>query len=263
MEKFCVILPAAGRSTRFGDPKEKKIYADLDGRAVWLRSVEPFINRDDVVQVILVISREDRELFDRRYQASVAFLGIQVIEGGAERSDSIAKALEVVRADCDLIAIHDAARPCLTTEQVDAVFEAARKHGAALLAIPVADTIKVVDEKRFTTGTIPRQGIFLAQTPQVFRREWLMTAYSERERLGSGVTDDTQLVEAIGHRCAIVQGSSLNLKITTKDDLILAEAIIKADSTTRRTKTAHPFVDENKMWGDLPKLNPSDIFGTS
>jgi 2-C-methyl-D-erythritol 4-phosphate cytidylyltransferase len=263
MEKFCVILPAAGRSTRFGDPKEKKIYAELDGRAVWLRSVEPFVNRDDVAQVILVISREDRERFDRRYQASVAFLGIQVIEGGAERSDSIARALEAVRPDCDFIAIHDAARPCVTTRQVDAVFEAAHKHGAALLAIPAADTIKVVDEERFTTGTIPRQGVFLAQTPQVFRRDWLMTAYSNRESLGSGVTDDTQLVEAIGHRCAIVQGSSLNLKITTKEDLILAEAIIKANSIAPSTKTAHPFVDEGKMWDDLPKLDPSDLFGTS
>ncbi len=91
-EKFAVILPAAGRSSRFGDPKQKKVYADLDGRAVWLRAVEPFLNRDDVSQLIVVISPDDRELFERRYRPSVAFLNIEVVDGGAERSDSIARA---------------------------------------------------------------------------------------------------------------------------------------------------------------------------
>ena len=95
MGRFAVILPAAGRSTRFGDPKQKKIYAELDGRAVWLRAVEPFINRDDVAQTIVVIAPEDRELFERRFRASVAFLNIRVIDGGAERSDSVARALEI------------------------------------------------------------------------------------------------------------------------------------------------------------------------
>src|SRR2546423_1209190 len=96
MDKFAVILPAAGRSSRFGDPKQKKVYAELDGRAVWLRSVEPFLNRDDVVQIIVAIAPEDRELFERRYRASVAFLDLKVIDGGAERHDTVARALEQV-----------------------------------------------------------------------------------------------------------------------------------------------------------------------
>ena len=114
MEQFAVILPAAGRSTRFGDPKQKKIYAELDGRAVWLRAVEPFVNRDDVGQIIVVIAPEDRELFERRFRASVAFMDIRVIDGGDERSDSVARALEVVDPSCEFVAVHDAARPCLT-----------------------------------------------------------------------------------------------------------------------------------------------------
>src|SRR4051794_23125016 len=114
MEKFCVILPAAGRSTRFGDPEEKKIYADLEGWAVWLRAIEPFVDREDVEQVILVIAPEDRDMFDRRYRSSLALMNIQVIEGGDERSDSIAKALDLAKPTCDFVAIHDAARPCLT-----------------------------------------------------------------------------------------------------------------------------------------------------
>ncbi len=111
MGQFAVILPAAGRSTRFGDPKQKKIFAELEGRAVWLRAVEPFINRDDVAQTIVVIAPEDRELFERRFRPSVAFMNIQVIDGGAERSDSVARALEVVDPACEFIAVHDAARP--------------------------------------------------------------------------------------------------------------------------------------------------------
>ena len=183
MGKFAVILPAAGQSTRFGDPKQKKIYAELEGRAVWLRAVEPFINRDDVGQIIMAIAAEDRELFERRYRANVAFMNIKVIEGGAERCDTVARALEVVDAACDYIAVHDAARPCLSTLLIDAVFEAAVTHGAALLAAPVAETIKRVGDEHFTTETVPRDGLYLAQTPQVFERSLLCKAYAQRSRI--------------------------------------------------------------------------------
>lgn len=260
MGKFAVILPAAGRSTRFGDPKQKKIFAELDGRAVWLRAAEPFVNRDDVVQTIVVISPDDRDLFERRFRPSVAFLNIKVIDGGAERSDSIARALEALDPECEFVAIHDAARPCLTPEQVDAVFGAAIEHGAALLAVPVADTIKRVGEDRFTSDTVPRNGLFLAQTPQVFRRDWIEAAYANRARLGAAVTDDTQLVEALGHRCAVVESSPLNLKITTHGDLRLATAILQSLPKPKREGPSHPFADEQAMWGDLPKPKASDLF---
>jgi 2-C-methyl-D-erythritol 4-phosphate cytidylyltransferase len=260
MGQFAVILPAAGRSTRFGDPKQKKIFAELDGRAVWLRAVEPFINRDDVAQTIVVIAPEDRDLFERRFRASVAFLNIRVIDGGAERSDSIARALEVVDPACEFIAVHDAARPCLTGEQVDAVFAAARAHGAALLAIPVAETVKRVGPDRFTIETLPRDDLYLAQTPQVFRRELLLRAYANRSRLDAPATDDTRLVEAIGHRCAVVDGSPMNLKITTAADLRLASAVLQALPKPKREGPAHPFADERAKWGSAPKPKPSDLF---
>jgi len=261
MGQFAVILPAAGRSTRFGDSKQKKIFAELEGRAVWLRAVEPFINRDDVAQTIVVIAPEDRELFERRFRPSVAFMNIRVIDGGAERSDSVARALEVVDPACDYIAVHDAARPCLTTELVDAVFAAAQTHGAALLAIPVSDTIKRVGADGFTTETVPRDHLYLAQTPQAFRRELLMRAYANRARIGAAAaTDDTRLVEAIGHPCAIVEGSPLNLKITTAADLRLAAAALQALPKPKREGPAHPFADEREMWGNLPKRKPSDLF---
>jgi 2-C-methyl-D-erythritol 4-phosphate cytidylyltransferase len=260
MGKFAVILPAAGRSTRFGDPKQKKVFAEVDGRAVWLRAAEAFINRDDVAQTLIVIAPEDRELFERRFRASVAFLNIQVIEGGAERYDSVMKALEVVDPACEFVAIHDAARPCLAAELVDAVFAAAYEHDAALLAVPIAETIKRAGDDRLTTETVPRAGLYLAQTPQVFRRELLVRAYANRSRLAEAVTDDAQLVEALGHPCVLVNGSPMNLKITTAADLRLASAILQALPKPKREGPAHPFADEQAMWANTPKLKPKDLF---
>ncbi|MDB5352018.1 MAG: 2-C-methyl-D-erythritol 4-phosphate cytidylyltransferase [Planctomycetota bacterium] len=241
MGSFAVILPAAGRSSRFGDPKQKKIYADLDGRAVWLRAIEPFLTRDDVSQTIVAIAAEDRELFERRYRPSVAFLNITVIDGGAERHDTIARALEILDPACEFVAVHDAARPCLTAELVEAVFSAAREHGAAVPGVPVADTLKRVDP---ATGrimeTVPRAGLVAVQTPQAFRRDLLVRAYANRAAV-SGITDDAQLVEALGHPCHVVAGSPLNLKITTAADLALAAALLQAMAKPRRDGPGHPF----------------------
>ena len=196
--RFAVILPAAGKSSRFGDPKQKKIYAELDGRAVWLRAVEPFVNRDDVAQIIMAIAAEDREMFDRRYQASVAFMNIKVIDGGAERSDTVARALECVNPECDYIAIHDAARPCLCHELVDAVFDAGRAHGAALLAVrsrrhdQAGRRRSSHDRYRAPRAPLPRPdapGLSPRSDPHGLRR-----ALARRR----AITDDCQLVEALG-----------------------------------------------------------------
>ena len=141
--------------------------------------------------------------------------------------------------------------------------------GAAVLelegnveGVPVADTVKRAGPDRLTLETVPRQDLFLAQTPQVFRRDLLLRAYANRSRMGAAVTDDTQLVEAIGHRCAIVEGSPLNLKITTAADLRLAAAVLQALPKPKRDGPAHPFADEREMWGGGggPKLRPSDLF---
>jgi 2-C-methyl-D-erythritol 4-phosphate cytidylyltransferase len=260
MGQFAVILAAAGRSTRFGDPQQKKIYAELHGRAVWQHALDAFLTHGEVEQILVAIAPEDRELFDRRYHDKVAFLNLEVIEGGAERSDTVARALRRVRPACQFVAIHDAARPCLTETMVTAVFAAAREHGAALLAIPASDTIKRSPDRKFSTETVPRRDLFLAQTPQVFRRDWLEAAFARREEFAGERTDDTQLVEALGHRCAIVPGSSLNLKITTQEDLRLAGAVLQLQSKCQRQSSGHPFADEQAMWADLPKLKPSDLF---
>src|ERR1700687_3987564 len=121
MPQFAVILPAAGKSSRFRD-KEKKPFTNLDGRPVWLRSAELFVTRADVIQCIIVVAPEDQELFKRRSGAHLAFMNVQVADGGPERSDSIANALALVKPEADFVAVHDAIRPCLIDTLIDAVF---------------------------------------------------------------------------------------------------------------------------------------------
>jgi 2-C-methyl-D-erythritol 4-phosphate cytidylyltransferase len=249
--KFAVVLPAAGRSARFRD-REKKPFATLDGRAVWLRSAELFVTRADVVQCVIVVAKEDQEVFKRRYGANLAFMNVQVADGGAERFESVANALALLKPEADFVAIHDAVRPCLTEALIDAAFDQAVKTGAALLAVPVTDTVKQVDAQQKVRGTLPRQGLWLAQTPQVCRRDWLVEAYGRRAQLGKDITDDAQLIEAAGHPVHVVEGSAANLKITTKADLSLAEAVLKSRPKPKPSGPAHPFAEE-EMWGGFGK----------
>jgi 2-C-methyl-D-erythritol 4-phosphate cytidylyltransferase len=227
MPRFAVILPAAGRSTRLG-AAEKKPYLSLAGRAVWLRAADAFAGRPDVCQLLVVVSPEDLVSFQERFAADVAALKAEVVAGGDARFESVANALHRVRPEVEFVAVHDAARPCLTPELVDAVFARAAQTGAALLAVPVADTIKRGDPEGRVTGTVDRDGLWLAQTPQVFRRDWLAAAYARRESLGPAITDDARLVETAGHHVYLVAGSSSNLKITTHHDLVVAEAVLRS-----------------------------------
>lgn len=245
MAKFAVILPAAGQSSRFKDPHYKKPFAPLEGRAVWLHSAERFLNRDDVVQLLVVIAPADRDYFFFKFTSNVTILGIKVVEGGTERADSVANALAHVRPEADFVCVHDAARPCLADAWIDRVFEAAQQSGAAILALPVGNTLKRVGADNKIVETVSRSGLWEAQTPQVFRRQLLVDAYAQRGTFQP--TDDAQLVERLGHPVAVVLGSPINLKITTKEDLRLAEQALKAVPKPKVQGPLHPFADDD-MW---------------
>lgn len=245
--KAAVIVPAAGRSTRFAGP-QKKPYVSLDGKPLWQRSCELFWNRNDVAKVLLVIAPEDREEFRGRFGHLLMFANCELVDGGEERFDSVANALAKIPADVEWVAVHDAVRPLTSNALIDAVFQTANRNGAAMPALPVADTLKKVEQQRIVE-TIPRDQVWQAQTPQVFRRDWLVEAYAKRMELGKTITDDAQLVEALGHPVAVVQGSAFNFKITTKDDLNLAEAVMKSRRPAGGPPKAKPtFFDDEPKW---------------
>lgn len=245
MSTFAVIIPAAGQSQRFHDKAYKKPFAPLGGRAVWLHSAERFMNREDVKQVIVCISAEDRELFNVKFGANIAILGVEVVEGGEQRTDTVQRALERVKSDIEFVAVHDAARPCIVDPWIDSVFEAAERDSAAILAAPVQATLKRADQKKHITETVSRESLWEAQTPQVFRRQLLIEAYAKHGR--EPVTDDAQLVERLGKPVTIVPCSQLNLKITTRDDLKLAEQVLKVLPKPKLDAFQNPFAGDD-IW---------------
>ena len=247
MSAFAVILAAAGRSSRFGStaPRDRKVFRELKGRAVWLRSAEAFVNREDVKQMLVVVSPEDEDWFREKFQPNLAFMEIDVVAGGAERADSVQNALSSVRDDIDFVAVHDAARPLIVPKWIDAIFEEAERSGAAIPAIRISSTLKRVSDGNIEE-TVPRSSLHAAQTPQVFRRDLLMQAYAQRGELTS--TDDAQLVEQLGHPVAVVTGSPLNIKITTQDDLQMAAALLDVLPKEKNLKALHPFADDKLDW---------------
>jgi 2-C-methyl-D-erythritol 4-phosphate cytidylyltransferase len=214
----------------------------LKGRPVWVRTAELFTNREDVVQTILVVSPDDLKWFKDKFRPNLAFMDIEIVTGGAERADSVMNALARVRADVDFVAVHDAARPLIVKDWVSRVFKAAEQHGAAMLATPITSTLKRVDANNQIQETVSRTNLWAAQTPQVFRRQLLMDAYARRGNLQP--TDEAQLVEQTGHPVHVVEGSPLNIKITSQDDFRMAEHLLDALPKERLPGFLHPFSDE-------------------
>lgn len=223
MRRFAVLLPAAGDSTRFGGPV-KKPFALLAGRPVWRHSLELFATRPDVESVTLIVSPDSCAEFRAAHGLELQFVygNVEIVAGGATRAASVANGLASLAAGADFVAVHDCARPLTPPEVIDRVFAKAIEVGAAIPALPVADTLKRVGSGGEIAATVPRSGLWGAQTPQVFRRGWLEAAYARGE---SAATDDAQLVELSGKPVAVVMGDWRNFKVTTAGDLALAELV--------------------------------------
>ena len=226
MAKFAVIVPAAGKAERFGG--EQKTVAKLDGRPIFIRSLELFVNRDDVAQRILAVSKADADMIRSKFGPNLAFMGVKLAIGGDRRCDSVAAALEMLDEDVAYVAVHDAVRPCATHDMIDAVFAEGEKTGAAILAAPVVGTLKRAGASKVIDETVARDDLYEAQTPQVFRKDIILDAYAKLDEASEQITDDAQLAELAGHAVSIVLSDRTNLKITTKADIALANAIVKS-----------------------------------
>jgi len=241
-KNVAAIVCAAGPGTRFGG-KRKKQFMDVGGRAVFVRSIELFSGRDDVKQVLLGIPQDDEELVSVKWGANLKFFNVKIFFGGKERFDTIIEGLKLVKQDIELVAIHDACRCCATDELIGKVLAKAAETGAAIPAAPVTATLKQVKDG-VIVKTVDRAALYEAQTPQVFETALLRKAYDNLENVDkAAVTDDAFLVEAIGHKVAIVESDASNIKITKPNDIAIAEAILKSRPKPKPEGPIGPYIE--------------------
>jgi 2-C-methyl-D-erythritol 4-phosphate cytidylyltransferase/2-C-methyl-D-erythritol 2,4-cyclodiphosphate synthase len=216
---FKGVVVAAGHSSRVGGslPKQFRL---LGGRSVLERSVQALSSRPAVGAVVVVLAPE--EVDGPRGRAAAAYPGVErVVSGGATRSESVSRGVAAA-AGAPFLLVHDAARPFASARLVDAVIDATRRHGAAVPVLRVRDTVKAVEGDRIA-GTVPRESLRLAQTPQGSRADWLRAALQRASREEAEATDEASALELDGHEVATVPGESSNLKLTSPEDLEDAE----------------------------------------
>jgi 2-C-methyl-D-erythritol 4-phosphate cytidylyltransferase len=220
-----VVVVAAGRGSRVGGDLPKQ-YLPIGGVPLLLRAVRPFVTHPEVAQVALVLAPGDAE-HPPGFLAPLRGEALTLVAGGRERADSVAAGLRALGASCEIVLVHDGARPFVDRAVIDAVIAHARAGEGAVAALPVSDTIKEAlgPDPTVVGRTVPRAGLWRAQTPQGFPRRLLEEAYARAGAGASGSTDDAALVEACGGTVRLVPDSPRNLKVTTRDDLALAEAL--------------------------------------
>ena len=225
------VFPAAGASTRmnnFGGTNKNLL--KLAGEMVLLRSVKTFSKVERVNFLIVVVGANEVETVENLLRAQKDLKPWVVTVGGSERQFSIANGLKFVPEDADTVLVHDAARPLVTEKTVNAVIDAAEQFGGAIAAVPAKDTIKLVGADGFVRFTPPRRELVAVQTPQGFRRELILRAYAKAEEDGFLGTDDSSLVERLGIRIKVVESEYSNLKITTPEDIWVAETFLRSEN---------------------------------
>ncbi|MBI2189696.1 MAG: 2-C-methyl-D-erythritol 4-phosphate cytidylyltransferase [Acidobacteria bacterium] len=216
------IIAAGGRGARFGGARPKQLLR-LGGRPILERSVEAFLRHPRITDLIVAVPADVAAEPPEYLRTAVKPL--TVVEGGARRQDSVARAFACLSAATDIVVVHDAARPLVTDAVIARTLDAAAEDGAAIAALPATDTVKRGDERRLIVGTVPRGEIYLAQTPQAFRTAVLREALARGDQ-EADATDEAALVERTGRPVRLVDGDPRNVKITTADDLDLAERLL-------------------------------------
>lgn len=223
------IILAAGRGSRMG-LKINKQYLNLKGKPILRHTLDVFFASPYIDEIILVINANDKEICDKIVLDKIeAIKPFRIVFGGKERQDSVGNGLDALSSDSNLVLIHDGARPFITLYDIEKLIIALEKYDAVTLGVPVKETIKVLDEKGFVKGTPPRDNIWITQTPQGFKRELIRQAHEDNKNSISLATDDSMLVENLGYKVKMIEGSYKNIKITTREDLILAESILEQD----------------------------------
>lgn len=227
--KVCAVIPAAGKGTRMNMDLNKQ-YIEINGTPIIARTLRVFQDCDAISNIVLVVNEQDimwcRENIVFKYNLSKVST---IASGGATRQESVHKGLKCLPEDCDIVVIHDGARPFVDDDMISGSIQAAIECGAGCVGVPAKDTIKIIDSDNYVCNTPPRDFMWSIQTPQTFKYDIIMKAHSDAEQKHIEATDDASLVEIMGYRVKLVQGSYKNFKITTKEDLLFAQALLFED----------------------------------
>ncbi len=227
MPRVSAVVTAAGLGTRM-QSATRKPYLEVGGRPILLRALEPFAAIRDIAEIIVVAHAEDVARLEQEWREELARLKVKAVcAGGERRQDSVWAGVLQTSPECDVVLIHDAVRPLVHAAVIRRTIAATLEHGAAIVAARVKETVKEVDASGRIVATRPREGLWLAQTPQGFRRGLIIRAHERVRETGAEITDDAQAVELLGEPVAVVEGDYDNIKITTPRDLAIADALAK------------------------------------
>jgi 2-C-methyl-D-erythritol 4-phosphate cytidylyltransferase len=218
------VIVGAGRSLRMGDSGDK-IWVALNGRPLLAHTVAVFQFCSAVDRIVLVLSADRQRLGMSLVKGAHFGKVTGICFGGDERQQSVRAGLEAL-GPCDWVIVHDGARPLVTPRLIEQGLVAARETGAATCAVPLHESLKLVDDRHMVEKSLNRKGLWLIQTPQVFRYDLLMEAHQRAN--GSSAADDAALVEKIGYQVKVFNGSYHNIKVTTPDDLVLAQMLLRS-----------------------------------
>jgi 2-C-methyl-D-erythritol 4-phosphate cytidylyltransferase len=234
MSRIAAILPAAGLGTRMGAETPKQ-FLELDGTPIVIHSLRRIASCALVTDIIVATRADEVTRLRERIAEEKFKQAVRVVKGGDSRQDSVAEALREVPKDTEIVLVHDAVRPFVTAEQITRVIEEARRCEAAILGIPAMDTVKEVkraslpEDVALIIGTIPRERVVLAQTPQAFATKLLKEAFARAQADGVSASDEAGLVERMGHDVHVVLGSERNMKITKPADMDLAKFYLERE----------------------------------
>jgi 2-C-methyl-D-erythritol 4-phosphate cytidylyltransferase len=233
MMKADAIIVSAGMGQRFMEGRKKQFFS-LGGKPILAHTLDPFDACPLIRSILLVVGQEDQDYCLREIVEKFQYRKItQVTPGGKRRQDSVRNGLNALPADAGIIVIHDGVRPFVTREMIEESIQAAIRFGASIIAMPVKDTIKMVLPDGTVLKTLERESLYQAQTPQTFQASLIREAYLKAMQDGFVGTDDASLVERLGKKIHILPGSYANIKITTLEDLMLAELILKMKAHTK------------------------------